>query len=208
MKLNIKYFFILLALLSSFVLKAQDIDAVEYSKFQLKIALGNHTVGFPYENSWSAFNPHFSFGFEKRINKSLKNQLFLGSNLGFFRNEVIGNTLTIDFDLGYRYINKTGLFTDVSLGIGFIDQFHPKNVFRQNTTDGTYTKLKNQRRASSLIGLKMGFGYDFSKKSKHSFAIGISHNFFIQTSYFDVNNFPIMPQSTTNIFIIYKFKKS
>ena len=203
-----KYLLILLALSSSYWVKAQDDSAIEYSKFPLKIAIGNHAVGFPYQNSFSAFNPHLSVGTERGLNKNQKHHLFISSNLGFIRNKVIGNTITMDLDFGYRYTHVKGLFFETALGIGLLDQFHPRAIYKQNTTDGTYKKVSDKGTFASLIGFKMGIGYDFSKKSNRPFRIGLTHNFFIQTTYFDVKNFPIMPQSTTNILITYKFIKS
>ncbi len=201
-----KYLLILLALSSSYLMQAQDDSSIEYSKFPLKIAIGNHAVGFPYQNSFNAFNPHFSVGTERGLNKNQKHHLFVSSNLGLIRNKVIGNTITIDLDLGYRYTHKVGLFIETGLGLGMLDQFHPRDIYEQ-TNDNSYQKVKDKGTFASLIGIKTGIGYDFSKNSKNPFRIGINHNFFIQTIYFDLANFPIMPQSTTNITITYKIKK-
>ena len=202
-----KYLLILLTLSSSYLVEAQDVNPIEYSKFPLKISIGNHAVGFPFQNSFNAFNPHFAVGTEKRLNKNQKHQLYLSSNLGFIRNKVIGNTITIDFHFGYRYTRHKGLFIETALGLGVLNQFHPRDIYQQNTTDGMYEKVSDNGTFASLLGLKMGIGYDFSKHSNTPFRIGLNHNFFIQTTYFDLANFPIMPQSTTNITFTYKFKK-
>jgi len=202
-----KYFLILFALSCSFLIKAQESSPIEYSKFPLKIAIGNHAVGFPYQNSFSTFNPHLSIGTELGFNRSQKHRLFLSSNLGFIRNKVIGNTITGDLDLGYRYTQKKGIFIETAFGIGILDQFHPREIYQLNASDGTYELSTDKDRFASLLGLKMGIGYDFSATSEIPIHLGINHNFFIQTSYFDVMNFPIMPQSTTNITLTYKFKK-
>lgn len=202
-----KLLLILLTLSSTYLIKAQDSRPIEYSSFPLKIAIGNHAVGFLYENSFKAFNPHLSIGTELALNRNQKHQLVTSSNLGFIRNKVIGNTIVIDFDLGYRYTHKSGVFIETALGLGLLEQFHPRDIYEQNVVDATYQKVEDKGTFASLIGLKTGIGYDFSKDSKHPFRLGINHHFFIQTSYFDVENFPIMPQSTTNITITYKFKK-
>ena len=202
-----KYLLILFALSSSYLISAQDAGTINYAKFPIKIAIGNHAVGFPYEHSFKAFNPHFSVGTELGLNKNQKNHLFLSSNLGFFRNKVIGNTIILDLDLGFRYTNKKGIFIETALGLGILNQFHPRAIYEQNPTEGTYEKITDKGFSASSIGLKMGIGYDLSKNATVPFRIGISHNFFIQTLYFDLENFPIMPQSTTNITLTYKFKK-
>ncbi len=202
-----KYLFILFAISSAHLVKAQDLSAIEYSKFPLKIAIGNHAVGFPYQHSFDAFNPYLSIGTERGLNRNPKHQLLASSNLGFIRNKVIGNTITIDFGLGYRYTHNRGLFIETALNVGLLDQFHPRDIYEQNTSDGSYEKISDKGTFASLIGFKTGLGYDLSKHSKHPFRIGMDHNFFIQTSYFDIESFSIMPQSTTSISITYKFKK-
>ena len=202
-----KYLLILFALSSSYLIKAQDASPLAFYKFPLKINIGNHVVGFPFQNSFNAFNPHFSVGTELGLNKNQKHRLLLSSNLGFIRNKIIGNTITIDFDLGYRYNHKTSFFIETAFGLGALNQFHPRDIYKLNTTDGTYEKISDNGTFASLIEFKTGLGYDFSMNSTSPFRIGINHNFFIQTPYFDIENFPIMPQSTTNISITYKFKK-
>jgi len=203
-----KYLLILLAVASAFSLKAQDTNPIAYSKFPLKVSIGNQVVGFPFDNLFTASNPHFSVGTERGLNKNQKHHLFVASSLGFFRNKVIGNTFMLDIDLGYRFTHKRGMYLETSLGLGNLIQFHPRKIYKQNIEDGTYKKMANKGFFASSIGLKLGIGYDFSKKSNLPIRLGIHHNAFIQTTYFDVDNFPIMPQSTTNISITYKFKKS
>ena len=204
---SLKILCIVLVLVGAKDLRAQT-NGTTYSKFPLKVAFGNQVVGFPFENVFSTFNPHISAGTERVINKNQKHGLLLSTNLGFIRNTVIGNIISLDFDFGYRYTSAKGLYLEADLGMGLITHFHPGDIYQQNASDGTYSKVKNSGRSSSLIGLKLGIGYDFSKRSKYPIAVGLIHNPFIQTSYFDVASFPIMPQSTTKILITYKFKKS
>lgn len=207
MKLLQNLLLILLAFSYTCLLRAQENEQIEYSNYPLKISLGNHAVGFPFQNSFDALNPHISLGTEKGLNKSNTHRPFIASSLGLIINKFIGNTITLDLDLGYRFTAKGGLYLDMALGLGILNQFHPNDIYIQNATDGSFQKVNDNGRLSSLISLKTGFGYDFSRKTSLPFSIGISHDFFIQTSYFDVANFPIMPQSTTNILITYKFKK-
>ena len=202
-----KLLLILLTLSSAYLSKAQDSLPIEYSAFPLKIAIGNHAVGFLYENSFTAFNPHLSIGTELGLNRNLKHQLFTSANIGLIRNKVIGNTITVDLDIGYRYAPKSDFFLETSIGLGVLEQFHPRAIYEQNTTDVAYQKVDDKGTFASLIGLKTGIGYDFSKKVASPFRLSVNHHFFIQTTYFDVDYFPIMPQSTTNITITFKFKK-
>ncbi len=207
MSTTLKFLLILNALLFSNFITAQDSNKIAYSKFPLKIALGNHAVGFPYQNAFVSFNPIFSVGTERGINKNQKHHLFVSSNLGFIRNKVIGNTLTIDLGLGYRYTHRVGPFIEASISLGVLDQFHPRDIYTLNSTDHSYEKSTDTGKLASLVGFKTGIGYDFSKRSKLPIRIGLSHIFFIQSPYFDLKNFPIMPQSTTTISVTYKFKK-
>ena len=202
-----KCLLIIVALSSAYLIKAQEPDPVVYSKLPLRIAIGNHAIGFPFQNTFKAFNPHFSVGTELGLNKNQKHRLLLSSNLGFFRNSVIGNSLTLDFEFGYRYTHRRGLFIETALGLGIINQFHPRDIYTINPDDGSYEQVSDRGTFASLVGWKIGLGYDFSKHSKHPFRIGINHHFLIQSPYFELENFPIMPQLITNITLTYKFKK-
>ena len=202
-----KYLIILLSIASPFLVNAQEESLLSYSKFPLKLAIGNHAVGFLYQNSFDALNPHVSLGTEFGLNKNQKHQLFASSNIGFFKNLVIGSTMAVDLNLGYRFTHKIGLFLETELGLGFLNQYHPRAIYVQNSEDGSYEKTTDKGTLASSIGFKTGIGYDFSKNAKTPFRLGINHNFFLQTSYFDVASFPIMPQSTTNLTLTYKFQK-
>jgi len=208
MKALKKYLLILAALTSSILIRAQAESPIKYAKFPLNIAIGNHAVGFPFQNSFKAFNPNLSFGTEFSINKNPKNQIFTSSNLGYILNNVIGNTITFDIGIGYRYRNKNGPFVESAINLGLLNQYHPQDIYIQNEQDRSYDKTKDKGIFASLMGIKMGIGYDFSMISKKPFKLALMHNFFIQTTYFEVMNFPIMPQSTTNIQLTYKFRKS
>ncbi len=208
MKLFLPLIFILIVFSNGDRLQAQENQTHQFSRFSLKNAMGNHAVGFPYENAFLAFTPHVSIGLEMGLNAAKRHGLFIASNLGFIKNEVIGNTIYTDFDLGYRYTSKPAIFMEISLGLGVLDQFHPEDIFQRNTSDGSYEQVNDTGRFSSLVALKTGIGYDISMISNLPITIALTHNFFIQTSYFDVKAFPIMPQSTTNILLTYKFKRS
>lgn len=187
-------------------LYGQEGDAIEYKKFPLKIGLSNHVVGFPFENISSTYNPHFSIGTERQLNKHLSHQFLAGSKVGWTSNKVIGNTISVDLDIGYRYMSALGLFSKLDFSIGAINQYHPYPIYDQKS-NGTFALKKDRGRPSSLIGFKLGIGYDLSRRGVLPVAIGIEHHAFIQTSYFDVASFPIMPQTTSGIIITCKFRK-
>jgi hypothetical protein len=202
-----KGLFILFLLLTSFLLKAQDTLSTTYSKFPIKVTIGNHSVGFPLQNLFKASNLNLSIGSELSLNKNKKHQLLIAPSIGFFHNKVIGSSFTLNIDFDYRYTHKKGVFIETGLGIGFLDQFHPRTIYELNIADGTYHEVKDKGTIFSSMGFNLGIGYDFSKKFDSPIRIGINHNFFIQTTYFDLANFPIMPQSTTNFTIAIKFRK-
>ncbi len=191
---------------SCVLLKAQEENNSSYLRFSLKLNLGNHAVGFPFENTFSTFNPYGSIGTELRLNRSSKHRLFLATNLGVVRNQIIGNSVNLDCDLGYRYTSGFGIYGEMAPSIGIMNQFHPADIYEQRS-DGSYAKVNDTGFFASTIGLKLGAGYDLSQRTAIPITLGIHHNFYLQTSYFDVASFPIMPQSTTNISITYKFER-
>lgn len=202
-----KYSFLFLIFFLPILLIAQKEEPIRYTKFPLKISIGNQVVGFPFQHPFKSFNPHFSIGTELGLNKNLKHRLLLSSSLGFIQNDIIGNAIPIDFHFNYRYTNKIGIYFQPSLGFGISKQFHPRDIYVLKPSNDGYEKKNDQGILSTIIGLKIEMGYDFSKKSNYPISIGIQHNFFIQTPYFDLDNFPIMPQTITNISLTYKFIK-
>jgi len=189
-------------------IQAQDSEAPSYSRLPIKLSVGSHTVGFPFQNLFSSPNSSLAIGTELGINKNRKHQLYTAANLGFVRNKAIGNTATLSIDLGYRFTSKSNLFFESALGIGMANQFHPTTIYQLNSDTEVYEEVKDRGINASLIGLDVGLGYDFSNNSSTPFKLSIHHRFFIQSPYFDVESFPIMPQSITNITLTYKFKKS
>lgn len=207
MRAFLKSIIFLISLSFAIELQAQENNQSEYYKLPLKIAMGNHAVGFPYQNTFSSLHPNISIGSEFPLNKNHKHQLYLSSNIIFIDNNIIGNTIASDLNGAYRFVHSKGIFIENELGLGIVNQYHPRAIFELNSEDGSYSKIDDNGTLSSLIGIRSGIGYDLFRKYNLPIKIGINHYFFIQTSYFDVVSFPIMPQSTTNITIHYKFKK-
>lgn len=202
---------ILLSLISvSLSIKAQN-DAAQtdkYYKLPLQISFGNQCVGLAYQNLFSAFNPSLSVGTEIGYNKRIKHRISQTASIGFFANDVIGNTVSLSTDFCYRYNHKSGVFADISLGLGLLNQFHPRDIYEYNSTTGEYDKVKDFGKLAALLENGLSLGYDLSKTTKYPISIFVKHNFFIQSPYFDIKSFPIMPQSITQIGLKINIKKN
>ena len=174
----------------------------------IQIAIGNHNVGFPYENIFYGGNPSLALGTEFRLNKKIKHRFYAAPNLTFTNNEIIGHSISLYSDLGYRYTHKSGVFSDFALSLGFMSQAYPRKVYEFNETSRTYEESSSSRIGASQVGFGMGFGYDFSLKKNLPIAIFIRNDFFIQSPYFALEMFPIMPQSITKIGIKFNLRKN
>ncbi len=200
-KILLHVFFILF----SFSVTAQN--EIEYSKIQFKTTLGNHNIGLPGQISFNSFNPSINVGLLRKLNKNKKYLLFATSSFGGFINQSIGSSLILDIGSGYRYTHKVGLYIELELDIGGILQFHPRDIYKLDPENGTYIKKRKTGKLATVIGYEIGVGYDLSNRFDLPYTIGISNTFFIQSPYFKVSSFPIMPQSINTISITYKFNK-
>jgi|GEM_PF-3034636 len=187
--------------------QSNTIDSIEYYRFPLQVSFGNQCVGLPYQNVFSTFNPAFYLGTEVGYNKNRKHHICQTAGLGFYANEVIGNTITLNSDFCYRFTHKSGVFADISLGLGIINQFHPRDIYEYSPSTGAYDKVKDYGKLAILLENGLSLGYDLSYKTKIPISIFIKHNFFIQTPYFDLKSFPFMPQSITQIGLKIKIRK-
>ena len=183
-------------------------DSIQFQKISLQLSFGNQCVGFPYQNLFSAFNPSFSAGIEYRYNKNLKHSLIQTARFNFNGNQSIGNSFAFITEFRYRYTHKSAFFADASVGLGFLNQYHPREIYKLNTETGEYNKVKDKGKGGNVVGYGISVGYDFSKKTKYPVAVFIRNNFWIQTPYFETTMFPIIPQSITQIGLTYKFKRN
>ena len=109
------------------------VNTDEFGRFSINASFGNHSVGFPFQNQFSAFNPVLpDVGVSFRINKNTKHSLLLGLNTTFVNNEVVGNETKVGLNLNYRYTNQSGIFGKFGLDIGSISAKYSKQQFQFN----------------------------------------------------------------------------
>jgi hypothetical protein len=178
-----------------------------YSRLPVRILFGNQSVGFPYQNLSSAFRPAFAIGTEFRYNKNPKHRLFQTAGISYSSSEEIGNKAILGTEFGYRFTHQTGLFADISLGLGIVSQSHPRAIYQYNSATGEYDSTKDKGTGGMALINGMSLGYDFSKKGKYPLSVFLKNSIFIQSPYFAVKSFTIMPHSFTQIGLSLKIKK-
>ena len=183
-------------------------DSTHYFKLPVRISLGSQVVGFPYENLFSSFNPTFSIGTEFRYNKSEKHRIYQTLNLGFSSSPQIGYKLMLNSDFCYRYTHSSGVFADISIGLGLANQYHPRETYKYNEATGEYDHVKDRGVFGLMLGYGMSLGYDFSRKTRIPVSVFVKNTFFVQSPYFDLKDFQIMPQSTIQIGFTIKIRKN
>jgi len=171
-----------------------------FGRLSVNGALGAHSVGFPFQNLLNGRGFALSsLGLEIRLNKSLKHSLFLASNTALIKNSTIGNTVLFGSDLGYRFTSKSGVYGSLALGLGALWQAHTWETYRFDADSGTYVSANDKGKFASQLGGSIALGYDFSRKYSKRYTVFVKNQFFIQSPYFDVKAFPIMPQNMVQI---------
>ncbi|MCX6266748.1 MAG: hypothetical protein NTW16_05235 [Bacteroidetes bacterium] len=201
---------IIVVLLVSLTIIAEaqtDHAATPYFRLPIRVSFGSQAVGFPYQNLFSAFNPSFSAGTEFRYNKNETHRICQTLNVGFSVSDQIGSKVMLNSDFCYRYTHSSGVFADISIGLGLLNQFHARKTYQYNSSTGEYDKVKDYGTFGLMLGYGMSLGYDFSRKNRYPVSIFVKNTFYIQSPYFDMTNFPIMPQSTIQIGLTVKIRK-
>ena len=197
-----------LLVLLPFLSEAQtDAASTHHFRLPIRVSFGSQVVGFPFQNLFNAFNPYLSAGTEFRINKSEKHRLCQTVNLGASFSDEIGTKLFLNTDFCYRYTHSSGVFGDISLGIGLLNQYHSRKTYKFNSSTGEYDPVSDHGIFGVLFGYGMSLGYDFSRKTRYPVSVFVKNTFYIQSPYFDNKDFSIMPQSTIQIGLTFKIKK-
>ena len=179
----------------------------DFGRFSINASLGNHSVGFPFQNQFSAFNPVLpDIGLAFRVNKNLKHRFLLGLNTTFVNNEVVGNEWKTGLNLNYRYTNESGFFGKVGLDIGSISTNYSRQQFEFNTETANYESI-NQRFNSSYSGYRLAIGYDFENRFNKRYSVFLAHQFYFQTPYFQVQVFEVLPQNIIQVGIEVQLNK-
>lgn len=178
--------------------------AQDYRRFALKAGMGNHQVGFPYQNLLISINPALSFGSEIRYNKSERNQLLQTFDFRIASNKELGQSVALTTSLLYRRHFGNQIFIGTGLGIGLVAQQSPREAFVQNSQND-YEKIEAAQTQGMLLQVPFTVGFDMSKR--RPLMLSIDYMPYIQVPYFDAASFPFMPQSVIQFSITFKFKK-
>ncbi len=189
--------FVFLLIVGNARLLAQD------REWPINVSVFNQQWAFPYYEPLKITPIHP--GLEVGISCLKKDKLFCfpqSANLGYFYNTNAGSALFLQINQSIRFSPKCGFFADISLGVGYMHAFHPRDIYRKE--DGIYKKVTDFGKPSIMFSFAQTFGYDFSKKHQLPIAPFIKYQWFASSPYFDMI-FPIRPNSLTHIGTIIYF---
>ncbi|MEM6345883.1 MAG: hypothetical protein AAF927_18460 [Bacteroidota bacterium] len=202
MKYRPYFLLLLLLILSSPYLRAQELvqDHSFGERLSLHLAIGNHSVGFPLQNQFKAFNPALSqLGITVRLNRSTKHSLLLGLSTSGIRNEVVGNSWLLGLELAYRYRHPSGVYTQLGLEMGALSQRSVREAYSFPFPSDDF-QPEQLSLNTSYSGLAWQLGYQFDQR----LSVFLSQRFFIQSPYFSVAVFDILPQNVLAIGLSYQ----
>lgn len=178
-----------------------------FSRWSIQGALGNQTIGFPFQNSFGAFNPVLSdVGVIYRINKHPRHTLSVGIANSCLFNESTGNTFIIHLDLGYTYTHAGGVFGSFGLDIGSGFLFQQQEGFSYNAETEVYESTSNRFNVG-YSGFQLTLGYDMAPRLGKPFSFFLRNKFGILSPYFPTDLIPILPQNILELGLAFKFKK-
>ena len=187
---------------------AQDPSPTEptYRRWSLQGAIGNHTIGYPFQNYAASFNPSLSLETDFRLNKNPRHTFSIGLANTWLFNQPTGNTLIVQLGFAYRYTHRSGVFGKIGLDLGNSFFFHSGEAYAYNAETQSYSIASNSF-ATSYSGYQLSLGYDLDPKMDLPWAFFLRNRFGIQSPYFDADLFPILPQNFLELGIIYRFRK-
>lgn len=176
-------------------------------KYPIKLMYGNHSVGTG-ENGFDNFNPNVVLETELQYNKSKRHKIGQTAGVGFSKNTVIGNKVYLKTATFYRYTHKIGAFVDIGIDLGMNQQFHPRDVYVYDEESGKYEAKNDYGITTVMGGFEIGLGYDFSEKEILPVSVFLRFNNYVQAPYLDLDVFPVMFQTVTQIGVNFKIKKN
>ncbi len=186
---------------------AQNQTADAYFKPPVKFSIGNHVAGTG-NKLFYATNLSFSTGTEFYYNQNKKHRIGQTLNLGYSNNDVLGDQIRLRSNFFYRYTNKTGIFADLGLGLGFLRQFHPREIYEFDAQTGTYNPVKDPGTTSTFAGYDLSLGYNFMEKQIFPASVFIKLRNYVQVPYLGTEDFPIMLHTITELGISFKIRKN
>lgn len=191
--------FILICIFVTGNIKAQKQD------FPVSLSVINQSWAFPQKKVFrmKPFYPGLVFGTEYSYKEGKRGRLLQSANFGFFINNVTGSCLFLHSDFVYRYTFNFGLFADVSLGLGYVHAFYPREIFRQND-ENEYVKVRDTGKPAIMVSNSFSLGYDFSRKMNKPIALYLRYQWFAQYPYFEL--IPIRPNGVLHVGLRYYWK--
>jgi len=162
---------------------AQDNPDEIKKQFPLELSLFNHAVTMPFDGFiMSPLHPGFSIGTEYGYTQGRLGRIFQNLHAGYYYNKYNAKAFFLKTEVGYRYTAGFGLFGDLSLGLGYLHSFHPREIFGLNA-QGEYEKVKDKGKSAVIFLASLGVGYDFSQKAGWPVSLFIRFQPYIQTPY-------------------------
>ena len=159
-------------------------DSVKAKKpLPLVIAMGTHTLSFPWYNKplTYRFNPALMVGTEFTHKQTKHFRFYQPVGLGYFQHEFMESGVFINTDLGFSYLTGFGLHVDLLLGGGYLHSFSRRELFE--VRNGEYEKVTDWGRPSAMFSLALALGYQFDSNRRPIFSPFIQYRWFAQTPY-------------------------
>lgn len=174
-------------------------------RFSILMANGNQTIGFPFQNWFTSFNPSFNLGIDYRLNKGEQHAVIAGLTTTFIINKVTGHVFAPGLHLKYRYTHKIGCFVSVGLEGGGLFQFYPRAGWKYNSNTQEYD-AQTEIIAATYLGFQMTLGYDFAPQLNAPYAVFLRSKSLLQYPYFNAS-FPILPHQLIELGLRIKLSK-
>lgn len=133
--------------------------------FPISVTLSNQSWAFPLSKIFR-LNPYYpgaSLGTEYYYLKRPKSKLFQTLEVGGFINKNQGSALYVNSNITYRNTTKFGLVSEIGLGFGYFNSFHPTAIYEQQA-DGDFELVKDSGVPAFSNNLSLALGYDLTKK--------------------------------------------
>ena len=193
------------ALVLIFLVSAGFLSASEQT-FPLVISGCNHSIALPFGKPFrmDPLYPGATAGTEYVYKQGDWGQIHQTGNLGFFANSIVGTGIFLQSDFGYRYTAKFGLFSEASVGAGYIHQFIPRQTFELDE-NGQFVEVVDYGRPGATLGFSAALGFDLGKVLDlgGSLAPFIRYQWFAQIPY--LPDLAVGPQSLLHAGIRFSF---
>jgi len=165
--------------------------------FPVSVSVLNQSWAFPM-SGFTRFTPLYP-GVTTGIFRLRADRLFSfpqSAHLGYFYNNVAGSAAFLYVDQGIHFSPKCGFYADISLGLGYMQAFHPRDIYRKE--NDVYEKVRDLGKPSFMFSFSQSIGYDLTIKFSMPIAPFIKYQWIASYPYFDMV-FPIRPSSMVHL---------